>query len=181
MICLKANQLHADAITASESLMNQTVYVNWPHYTEAKVVQIFDASKKIWLSDGDTKIMENPAEFSACLEQLTSRYSEGCIDVGEIKIIAYVAQLKWIEYKPSETKPNAYELVKHFDDRKWYPVAIQTLIQSTMPEKGQQFKFVKDVLRKSVILFGNKSTYYGEVAAIADTQNLDVNGRVKSK
>lgn len=101
--------------------------------------------------------------------------------MGDINLIAYVALLKWVEYKPSETKPNAYELVKHWDDRKWEPVAIQTLIKSSMPQKGQQFKLVKDVLRKSVVLFGNNSPYFGEIATIADTQNLDVNGRVHSK
>lgn len=50
-----------------------------------------------------------------------------------------------------------------------------------MPEKEQQFKLVKDVLRKTVILFGNNSTYFGEVATVADTQSLNVNGRVHSE
>lgn len=115
------------------------------------------------------------------LSFILQRYAECGINVGKIELVAYVALLKWIEYKPSETKPNAYELVKHWDDRKWEPAAIQTLIQSSMPGKEQHFKLVKDVLRKTVILFGNKSTYFGEVATIADTQNLDVNGRVHSE
>lgn len=74
VICLNANQTYADATAASEALMDQPVYVNWPHYTEAKVVQIFDASKKIWLSNGVTNTSENPPEFHACVEQLKSRY-----------------------------------------------------------------------------------------------------------
>lgn len=74
MICLSANQSYADAVAASESLMDKPMCVNWPHYAEAKVVQIFDASKKIWISDGVTKTIENPPEFGACVEQLNSRY-----------------------------------------------------------------------------------------------------------
>lgn len=114
-------------------------------------------------------------------ELIFHSYSECGIDVGEIKIIAYVAQLKWIEHKPSETMSNAYELVKHWDDKKWEPVAIQTLIQSCMPEKGPKFKLVNDLLRgRNVVLFGHKSHYYGEIATVADTQQLDTNGRVHS-
>lgn len=71
---MKTNQPCADAVAASEALMNRLVYANWPHYTDAKVVQIFDASKKIWQSNDETKIMENPPEFQACVEQLNSRY-----------------------------------------------------------------------------------------------------------
>lgn len=108
-------------------------------------------------------------------------YSECGIDVGEIKLVAFVALLKWIEYKPSETKPNAYELIKHWNDKKWEPIAIQTLIQSCMPDKREQFKMAKDVIRKTVILFSHNTKYYGEVATVADAQNLEVNGRVNSK
>ena len=114
-----------------------------------------------------------------CCNSFLKRYAACGIEVGELKLVAYVALLKWTEYKPSETMPNAYELVKHWDDKKWEPAAIQAIIQSCMPEKTQQFKLVKDVLHKSVILFGNKSYYYGEVATIAES--LDENGRVKSK
>lgn len=156
--------------------------------------------------------MENPPEFQACVEQLNSRYvpvrvrahaqmswisllhrirflllllhsySECGIDVGEIKVIAYVSQLKWIEHKPSETIPLAYELVKQWDDKKWVPVAIQTLIECCMPEKGPKFKLVHDLLRgRSVVLAGSKSHYYGETATVADTQSLETNGRVHSE
>lgn len=104
------------------------------------------------------------------------------IDAGEIKVIAYVSQLKWIEHKPSEKIANAYELVKHWDDRKWEPVAIQMLMECCMPAKGPKFKLVKDLLRnRSVVLAGNQSYYYGETATVADTQSLETNGRVHSK
>lgn len=76
VICLKANRSYTDATAASEALMDQPVYVNWPHFTEAKVVQIFDASKKVWQSNGITKVTENPPEFHACVEQLKSRYDK---------------------------------------------------------------------------------------------------------
>lgn len=109
------------------------------------------------------------------------RYSECGIDVGPIEMIVYVSLLKWVEYKPSETKPYTYELVKHWDDKKWEPAAIQTLIQSCMPEKGEQFKVAKDVIRKTVVLLSNNSKYYGEIATVADAQNLEKNGRVNSK
>lgn len=110
------------------------------------------------------------------------RHSENGIDVGEIKLVAYVALLKWVEYKPSETHPNAYELVKHWDDKKWVPVAVQSLIRSFMPETRPQFKSVNDVLcAKNVVLFSAKSQYFGEIATIVDSQSLETNGRVCSE
>lgn len=119
--------------------------------------------------------------FLFTFEYICLSYRECGIDVGEIKMLAYVAQLKWIEHKPSETMPNAYELVKHWEDNKWEPVALQTLIPSCMPVKGPQFKLVNDLLRgRSVVLFGNKSYYYGETATVVDIQNLETNGRVNS-
>lgn len=120
-------------------------------------------------------------QFRRSFHSFAKRYAECGIDVGDIKVVAYVALLKWTEYKPSETKPYAYELVKHWDDKKWEPIAIQALVQSCMPDKAEQFKLAKDVIRKTVVLFGNNSKYYGEVATVADAQNLEVNGRVNSE
>lgn len=110
-----------------------------------------------------------------------SRYSECGIEVGAIEMIAYVAPLKWIEYKPSESQPHAYELVKHWDENKWEPVAIQALIRGFMPETRERFKLAKDVIRKTVVLFSKNSKYYGEMATVADAQGIEVNGRVNSK
>lgn len=88
-----------------------------------------------------------------------------------------------MEYKPSEAKPNAYELVQHWDDKKWIPVAVQTIVPVSMLEKDPQYKLAKDVLcgGRSVVLFSNHSYHFGEFASVADNRNLETNGRVNSK
>lgn len=89
--------------------MNQPVYINWPHYTEAKVVQIFDASKKIWQSNGITKVTENPHEFHVCVDQLKARYAKklhlickfylvhfNLIVKGILNVASMLVKLKWL-------------------------------------------------------------------------------------
>lgn len=102
--------------------------------------------------------------------------------MGEINVVAYVAPLKWIEYKVSEHQPIAYELLKHFDENNWQPVAIQTMVKSFMPEKNLQFQTVCDALNEDdVFLFSKNSYHFGEMGSIADSQQVATSGRVNSK
>lgn len=110
------------------------------------------------------------------------RYTEAGIDVGEIKVIAFVAPLKWTEYKPIDDKSNELRLVKYWDDEKWQPIAVQTILKRFMSDEMPKVKLAKDVLRKpDVFLFGGRSHYYGEKATIADAQGLETHGRINSE
>lgn len=110
------------------------------------------------------------------------RYAVAGIDVGEIKVIAFVAPLKWIEYKPIDDKSNELKLVKYWDDEKWQPVAAQTMVKRFMSDEMPKIKQAKDVLRvPDVFLFGGRSHYYGEKATIADAQGFETHGRVNSE
>lgn len=69
MITLKAEPLKGvDAI--ARKFLNQVVYAGWPHYTEAKVVQIFDATKHFDGSSGDVKDSDDPRDFNNMAENL---------------------------------------------------------------------------------------------------------------
>lgn len=104
------------------------------------------------------------------------------IEAGEIKMVAYVSPLKWVEYKASETDPHAYELFKHWDDDKWLVVAVQTLVKSFMPQNDPPVKLARHAFNvPNVFLFSKKSYHYGEMAAINDAGSLEINGRINSK
>lgn len=64
-------QTELDAV--AKKYLNEFVYVNWPHFIEAKVIQVFDAKKKYEIVSGDINITENPAEFNACVDKLNTR------------------------------------------------------------------------------------------------------------
>lgn len=117
--------------------------------------------------------------------RLLWRYDEAGINVGEIKIVAFVAPLKWVGYKPSgNSKSYTYELAKCWNDEKWQPIAVQMLIKSVLAAELPALKFASDELRvPDVFLFGGngKTHHYGELAQIVDTQSLETNGRVNSK
>lgn len=73
VITLNADQ-SADIDTAAKEFLNQTVYVNWPHFIEAKVIQLFDATKKYNGSSNEDNITLNPPEFSTCVDEINSRF-----------------------------------------------------------------------------------------------------------
>lgn len=110
------------------------------------------------------------------------RYAEAGIDVGEIKVIAFVATLKWIEYEPIDDKSNELKLVKYWDNEKWQPVAVQTIVKRFMSDEMPKVILAKDVVRvPDVFLFGGRSHHYGEKATIADAQGLETHGRINSE
>lgn len=203
-IKLKVDEVN-DIDSFAEKFLKQPVYTNWPHCVEAKVMQIFNATKKFDGSGDDIKITENPDDFSTCVESLNSmyvlnniifiyqifkinlyidlisRYSEAGIDVGEIKMVAFVAPLKWSQYQPVDDKPE-FELADRYDDEKWKPVAAQTLYLDHCTNRNLRHIPVKDAFRKpQVFIQGKQSQHYGSMATVADIQSLDVNGRIKSK
>lgn len=73
VIKLNAPEL-GDIDSIAETFLKQTVYVNWPHCVEAKVMQIFDAAKKLVRSGDEIKTIEKPRDFSSCVESLNSLY-----------------------------------------------------------------------------------------------------------
>lgn len=73
VLTLNADQ-SADIDTAAKEFLNQTVYVNWPHFIEAKVIQLFDATKKYNGSSNEDNITLNPPEFSTCVDEINSRF-----------------------------------------------------------------------------------------------------------
>lgn len=102
--------------------------------------------------------------------------------MGEIKVIAFVAPLKWVEYKAIDDKSKELKLVEHWDSEKWQMVAVQTMVKRFMTDGIPPVKQAKDVLGVSnVFLFGGKSHYYGEKAIIAVDQGLETLGRVNSE
>lgn len=98
-------------------------------------------------------------------------------------MVAFVAPLKWVEYKPSDnSKSLTYEVAKCWNDDKWQPIAVQMLIKSVLAEEQPARKLASDELRvPDVFLCGGKTHYYGELAQIVDIQSLETNGRVNSK
>lgn len=71
MITLNAEPL-GDIDAVAKSFLNQVVYVNWPHNIEAKVVQIFDATKHIDGLSGNIKTTDDPSDFNNFAENLTA-------------------------------------------------------------------------------------------------------------
>lgn len=97
-------------------------------------------------------------------------------------MIAYVAALKYTEYRISDVEPYTYELTKIWDDEKWEPVAVQTLTKCFMKECMPQLKRARDVLNvRNVFLFNRSSYHYGEMATINDAESLEAYGRVNSR
>lgn len=73
-IIISLNVEHQNDLDAiATKYLNEIVYVNWPHFMEAKVIQVFDVKKKYDSVGGEVNITENPAEFNACVEQLNKR------------------------------------------------------------------------------------------------------------
>lgn len=62
-----------DLDSMAKQLLNQIVYINWPHFTEAKVVQIFYATKMFDGSSGHVKITKNSIDFNTYIETLNSK------------------------------------------------------------------------------------------------------------
>lgn len=90
--------------------------------------------------------------------------------------------MKWKEYKTTDDKSNELHLVECWDDDKWKPVAVQTLVKRLPSDEISQIKYAHDVLRvPNVFLFGNGSHYYGEKATVVDAQALETHGRVNSE
>ncbi|XP_055313630.1 5'-3' exoribonuclease 1-like [Sitodiplosis mosellana] len=178
MITLKADPLN-DINVVAKSYLNQVVYAGWPHQMVAKVVQIFDATKHFDGSTGDVKTTMDPHDFNTFVETLNTTYAESGIDIGQIKCVAFVAPLKWMEYKSTDDKSNELQLVEYWDDENWKPVAVQTMVKRLSSNKMPKVKYAQDVLRvPDVFLFGGRSHYYGEKATIADAQGLETHGRV---
>lgn len=73
VITLKADPLN-NAGAAAEIFLNQAVYANWPHYTEAKVMQIIDAEKLFDGSSEDGKVTENARDFNTLVESLNASW-----------------------------------------------------------------------------------------------------------
>lgn len=73
MILAPKSKQPEDIDQVAKIFLNQTVSINWPHCIEAKVVQIFNAIKKIDGYTDDIKISENPQDFAPCVEALKSR------------------------------------------------------------------------------------------------------------
>lgn len=101
-------------------------------------------------------------------------------------MVAFVVPRKWVEYEPVDDKPNVFEPIEHWDEKKWYPVAVQILTKSmaniSQINPTSRHIPVKDaLLAPHVFLSSEKSYHYGEIATVADTQSLDANGRVNSK
>lgn len=98
-------------------------------------------------------------------------------------MVAFVASLKYVEYKIYECKPNTYELVKQWDDEQnWELVAVQTMVRAFSDNSMVKFKSVEEALRvKKVFLFGGKSQYYGEIAKIVDQSMLEIHGSISSE
>lgn len=72
VIKMEPKQLDVDTI--AKKFLKKTVYVDWPHCTEAMVVQVFDAKKKYNASGEETQITENPCDFNTCVEGLKAKY-----------------------------------------------------------------------------------------------------------
>lgn len=64
----------ADVDTVAKKFLNQTVYINWPHLTEAKVIQVFDSTKKFDGSNGENEFTQNTLDFNTCVDVLNSRF-----------------------------------------------------------------------------------------------------------
>lgn len=60
VISLNAKQQDDDVDAVADEYLNQIVYINWPHFIEAKVIQVFNAKQK-------------KSEFNACVDQLKTR------------------------------------------------------------------------------------------------------------
>lgn len=71
MITLKSKP-SKDIEEVVKLFLNQVVYVNWPHYTEAKVVQIFDATKLFDGSSDNSKRTVDSRDFCTIAENLNS-------------------------------------------------------------------------------------------------------------
>lgn len=81
--CSKSSQRIIIRLTENQSnhlemmakqLINQVVYVNWPHFSEAKVIQVFDATTKYDGSKGELQKIDSSIEFEAYANQLRARY-----------------------------------------------------------------------------------------------------------
>lgn len=69
MVTLKAEPFKSvDDVV--KKFLNQVIYAGWPHYTEAKVVQIFDATKHFDGSSGDVKESDDSRDFNNMVESL---------------------------------------------------------------------------------------------------------------
>lgn len=102
------------------------------------------------------------------------------LDVGEIEVVAFVKPLKYVEYKPDA---NNFELVEHWDDAKWHPVAAQTMFKRLAVTTDHLPKTIsaKDAIANNMVFLLSNSPNYGELAEVAAVHGLETHGRINSK
>lgn len=95
-------------------------------------------------------------------------------------MVAYVLPLKWTEYKPIEGK-KWLEQSKCWNRDKWLPVAVQTLIKDYHSDPTS-IKSTREVLNKpTVFLVSPNAHYYGEIATINNSENVETTGRINGE
>lgn len=72
VLSLKPDQSN-DIDAIAKEFLNQQVYINWPHFSEAKVVQIFNATKKFEVSNDIIKVTDRSTDFESSVDVLQNR------------------------------------------------------------------------------------------------------------
>lgn len=71
MIITLDNDRPDDLDVVANDLLNQTVLMQWPHYVEGKVLQVFNGEKRLDATTARIQATDNTSDFQSCVESLT--------------------------------------------------------------------------------------------------------------
>uniref|UniRef100_A0A1Q3F1Y6 5'-3' exoribonuclease 1 n=1 Tax=Culex tarsalis TaxID=7177 RepID=A0A1Q3F1Y6_CULTA len=149
----------------AQELLGRTVYVSWPHLTEAEVVKVADA-KTIYERNREER-QNNEKFFGTCVKAIVEHHNNRlAINLGEIKQLVHVKTCVGSEYV---LKDNRYVLNKLWNQGEtMYPVqAIVTDLQEAL-KTLKPYQEIEEMFPENCVVFLRATQWYGSMGHVVD-------------
>uniref|UniRef100_A0A336LMV3 5'-3' exoribonuclease 1 n=1 Tax=Culicoides sonorensis TaxID=179676 RepID=A0A336LMV3_CULSO len=162
----------------AQNFIGKTVYVGWPHLSEAKVIKVSNTYNIFSQNEnGIMTIVKNDrwkSDVRAIQEHHINRLG---IDVGEIQTIFHVVSYLGYKYLFEENKFVCSKTYSAFEAI--YPAQAIVDNLNVVYNVNQPFLEIKDVFQNGTPVFMNMHPYYGLFGEVIDAEIRNQSKRIK--
>ncbi|KAG7525653.1 5-3 exoribonuclease 1 [Solea senegalensis] len=178
-------------------VLGKSVFVNWPHLEEARIIAVSDGDTKFYLQEpaGVQKVYDRPTsppptkvtclsdkeqkEWVKDVQGITEHYMKRKgILVNETSVVLYGQLLTGRKFVPKAN--GAVELEKQWS-KQVLPFALQTIVKDIKAFFSALtcFKSLDDLFPQATTVFMVGNPYYGAMGEVQDSSDVIKDGRVR--
>uniref|UniRef100_A0A8C9W0Y4 5'-3' exoribonuclease 1 n=1 Tax=Scleropages formosus TaxID=113540 RepID=A0A8C9W0Y4_SCLFO len=174
--------------------LGRTVFVNWPHLEEARVVAVSDGETRFFLEDPPglqkvymgrtpppTRVVhlsdKEQKEWLKEVQSLTEQYRKGIV-INETAVLLYAQLLAGRRYVLSST--GRVHLEKQWA-KQALPFAHQTIVKDIKAFESSfpRFKTLEELFPRGTLVFMMGNPYYGAMGEVQESGDVIGEGRVR--